>query len=187
MTAVHTVKSLPGPNSFFGLKNVRDMAQKGMLGFVADNWQEYGDLFEVQVGPKKLVMLIHPDHVRHVTLTNARNYDKLQSYDGVRKYVIGDGIVTSTGELWKRQRRLMAPFYTPRSVEEFSNIFIRDTLVMAERWKRLAANQEPVEMLDEMAVITASIILKAVFSTESEQDILQIKESVETIDRKSVV
>ena len=181
MTAVHTVKSLPGPKSFYGLKNIRDMAQKGMLGFVADNWQEYGDLFEVQVGPKKLVMLIHPDHVRHVTLTNARNYDKLQSYDGVRKYVIGDGIVTSTGELWKRQRRLMAPFYTPRSVEEFSNIFIRDTLVMAERWKRLAANQEPVEMLDEMAVITASIILKAVFSTESEQDILQIKESVETM------
>ena len=130
MTAVHTVKSLPGPKSFYGLKNIRDMAQKGMLGFVADNWQEYGDLFEVQVGPKKLVMLIHPDHVRHVTLTNARNYDKLQSYDGVRKYVIGDGIVTSTGELWKRQRRLMAPFYTPRSVEEFSNIFIRDTVAM---------------------------------------------------------
>jgi cytochrome P450 len=157
------------------------MGQKGMLGFVADSWREYGDLFEVQVGPKKLVMVIHPDHVRHVTLTNARNYDKLQSYDGVRKYVIGDGIVTSTGELWKRQRRLMAPFYTPRSVEEFSDIFIRDTVAMAERWERLAANQSQVEMLDEMAVITASIILKAVFSTESEQDILQIKEAVETM------
>jgi cytochrome P450 len=181
MVITKATKQIPGPNSFFGLKNVRDMSQKGMLGFVADSWREYGDLFEVQVGPKKLVMVIHPDHVRHVTLTNARNYDKLQSYDGVRKYVIGDGIVTSTGELWKRQRRLMAPFYTPRSVEEFSDIFIRDTVAMAERWERLAANQSQVEMLDEMAVITASIILKAVFSTESEQDILQIKEAVETM------
>jgi cytochrome P450 len=66
-------------------------------------------------------------------------------------------------------------------VEAFSDIFLRDTAAMAERWKRLAAEQTQVEMLDEMALITASIILKAVFSTESEQDILQIKEAVETM------
>lgn len=152
-----------------------------MLHFAGEYWHEYGDIFEVRVGPKKLVVVIHPDHVRHVTLTNAPNYDKLESYDPVRKYVIGDGIVTSTGELWKRQRRLMAPFYTPRGVQEFANIFLHDALAMTERWRQLAVNQSQVEMLDEMALITASIILKAIFSTESERDILQIKDSVETM------
>lgn len=175
------VKPLPGPKSFFGLKNLRNMSQEGMLKFVSECWQEYGDIFEVQVGPKKLVMVIHPDHVRHVTITNAQNYEKLESYDGVRKYVIGDGLVTSTGELWKRQRRLMAPFYTPRGVQDFADIFLRDTLATAARWEELAAEQTQVEMFDEMALVTASIVLKAIFSTETTQDILKIKECVETM------
>jgi hypothetical protein len=100
-------KALPGSKSFFGLKNMWDMSQAGMRDFISACWQEYGDIFEVRVGPKKLVVVIHPEHVRHITITNAQNYEKLESYDGVRKYVIGDGLVTSTGELWKRQRRLM--------------------------------------------------------------------------------
>lgn len=175
------VKPLPGPKSLFGLKNLMDLSQSGMLKFIQQCQQDYGDIFEVQIGPKKLVMVIHPDHVRHITITNAENYEKLGSYDPVRKYVIGDGIVTSTGDLWKRQRRLMAPFYTPRGVQEFADIFLRDTLTMVNRWEALAANSSQIEMFDEMALVTASIVLKAIFSTESDQDILKIKECVETM------
>ncbi|QPC80535.1 cytochrome P450 [Phototrophicus methaneseepsis] len=181
MVVDNALKPLPGPKNFFGLKNLRDLSQEGMRDFISHCWQEYGDIFEVQVGPKKLVMIIHPDHVRHITLTNAQNYEKLESYDPVRKYIIGDGIVTSTGDLWKRQRRLMSPFYTPRGVQEFADIFLRDTLAMTERWESLAANHSQVEMFDEMALITASIVLKAIFSTESDQDILEVKEWVETM------
>lgn len=170
---------LPGPKNFFGLKNLCEMSQKGMLDFVNEGWRAYGDLFEVQVGPKKLVIVIHPDHVRHITLTNAQNYEKLGSYDAVRKYIVGNGVVTSTGDLWKRQRRLMAPFYTPRGVQDFADIFLRDTLEMADRWQKLAATHTQVEMFDEMARVTASIILKAIFSTESDEKVLEIKEHVE--------
>jgi cytochrome P450 len=175
------VRPLPGPKSPFGLKNIRALSREGMLDFISDGWRRYGDLFEVQVGPKKLVIVIHPDYVRHVTMTNAQNYEKLESYDPVRKYIVGDGIITSTGDLWKRQRRLMAPFYTPRGVESFADIMLRDTLSTAERWQRLAAERAQVEMYDEMALVTASIVLKAIFSTESEEDVLEIKEHVETM------
>ena len=77
-----------------------------MLEFIMENWRKHGNIFQIPVGPRKMVVIIHPDHVRPVTLTNAQNYDKRESYDPVRKYVIGDGLVTSTGELWRRQRRL---------------------------------------------------------------------------------
>jgi cytochrome P450 len=180
ITATKT-RPLPGPKSFFGLQNIRDMGRKGLLDFIGQNWREHGDLFEVQVGPQKMVFVIHPEHVRHITLTNAANYEKLKSYDPVRNYIIGDGLVTSTGELWKRQRRLMAPFYTPRGVQEFADIMLRDTLIMTERWEPLAAERTQVEMFDEMAMVTASIVLKAIFSTESTDDILWIKQCVETM------
>lgn len=181
MLVAEPVRGLPGPRSFYGLKNIRDLGQKGMLDFIEENWRHYGDIFEVPVGPQKLVIVIHPDHVRHVTLTNASNYEKLKSYDPVRKYIIGDGIVTSTGELWKRQRRLMAPFFSPRAVQEYADIFLSDTMAMTERWERLTAVGTQVEMFDEMALVTASIVLKAIFSTESDEDVLEIKECVETM------
>lgn len=181
MVVETSIKHLPGPKNFYGIRNIRDMGQKGMLDYVNDLREQLGDLFEIQVGPRKLVVVIHPDHVRHVTLGNSQNYEKLETYDPVRKYVVGNGIVTSTGELWKRQRRLMAPFYTPRAVQEFADIFLRDTMALTERWDRLAADQTVVEMFDEMALITASIVLKAIFSTESSEDILAIKHDVETM------
>lgn len=174
-------KTLPGPKNFLGIKNLRHITQAGMLKFISEAWQTYGDIFEVQIGPKKLVFVLHPDHVRHITIENPRNYEKLESYDGVRKYVIGDGIVTSTGELWKRQRRVMSPFYTPRGVQEFFDIFLRDTVGMTQRWEAMADDHAEIEMFDEMALVTASIVLKAIFSTESDQDILKIKECVETM------
>ena len=109
MVTATVVRALPGPKSFYGVKNILDLSQDGMLRFIEEGWRTYGDIFAVTVGPRKLVMVIHPDHVRHITVTNAGNYDKLESYDPVRKYIVGDGLITSTGELWKRQRRLMAP------------------------------------------------------------------------------
>lgn len=175
------VNALPGPKGFLGINNILELRQKGLLGTLHGYWQEYGDLFEINVGPKKIIVVLHPEHVRHVTMTHSDNYEKLHSYDPVRKYIIGNGVVTSTGELWKRQRRLMAPFYTPRGVQAFADIMLRDTIEVAERWERLAQTQPDVEMFDEMAMITASIILKAVFSTETEEDILKIKDSVETL------
>jgi hypothetical protein len=181
MVIASAAKPLPGPKHFYGLRNIVDMGQKGLLDAVGAYWEEHGDIFEVQLGPKKLVVVIHPEHVRHVTLTHASNYEKLQSYDQVRKYIIGDGIVTSIGDLWNRQRRLMAPFYTPKGIQAFADIMLRDTLDMLARWERLASDSPHVEMFDEMAMVTASIVLKAIFSTESEDDILAIKDSVETM------
>lgn len=183
MTVIEQPRTLPGPKHFYGLKNIVALRQEGMLDFMYNAWQKHGDLFAVQLGPKKLVPVIHPEHVRHVTMTHADNYDKLESYDGVRKYITGNGVLTSTGDLWKRQRRLMAPFYTPRGVEDFSGIMLRDTVAMTDRWRQLAGTAPQVEMFDEMALVTASIVLKAIFSIESDQDVLAIKEAVETMIR----
>jgi cytochrome P450 len=57
---------------------------------------------------------MHPDAVEQVTVSGRQRYDKRASYDVARKYLIGEGLVGSTGDRWRRQRKLMAPFFTPR-------------------------------------------------------------------------
>jgi cytochrome P450 len=124
----------------------------------------------------------HPDHVRHINVTRRDTYDKGESYDDLRELLLGKGIVTATGVDWRRQRKLMAPFFTPRGVEKFYPIFLSDTQQLIERWRsQHQGTGRPVEMLEEMMRVTAAVILHSVFSTDSGETLLRIKNSIETM------
>ena len=172
---------MTGRRSPFIIDAALEMQRKGLLQFFMDAWRAYGDLAPIQIGPQRMFLAVHPEHVRHISITNRQNYDKLHSYDDVRTYLLGDGLVSSTGELWKRQRRLVAPFFTPRAVEQYYPIIAADAEALAKRWEDRSYSDQPVEMTSEMMLITASIILRSMFSTESDEQMLAIKGAVETM------
>jgi cytochrome P450 len=168
----------PGPGVLQFIRGVRSL---GFLEFIGQQWREHGDVFQVRIGRRTLVFAMHPDAVERVNVGHRQNYDKLGSYDPVRKYLIGDGLIAATGEHWRRQRKLMAPFYTPRGVQAYAELMIRDCARLVERWQGLAGAGTEVEIAEEMTFVTASIILKAMFSTETTESIRQIKDAAETM------
>jgi len=165
-----------GPIAF-----VRGVRSRGFLHFAGDLWCEHGDVFEAHVGPRRIVFVMHPDAVEQVTVSGRQRYDKRGSYDGVRKYLVGQGLVGSTGDLWRRQRKLMAPFFTPRGVATYADLMIRESLRFVVRWEHLADEGREVDLSEEMALITASIILKAMFSSKTPESITEMKSAVETM------
>lgn len=169
---------IPGPNA---LRFLYGMRKRGFADYVNDLWHEYGDTFQVRLGPRRLIFAIHPDAVEHINVTHKQKYEKRDSYEPVRKYLLGDGLVASNGEFWRRQRKLMAPFFTPKGIQAYSDIMLRDTARLVERWEDLAKQGNEIEIADEMTYVTASIILKAVFSTESMESIHKIKDAVESM------
>ena len=171
---------LPGPGPVSALVG---LARHGFLDEVGRLWRAHGDTFALRLGPRTLVIALHPDAVRDVNLTQRRSFDKRASYDGVRKYLTGDGLVASTGDLWRRQRKLMAPLFTPRGVQAYAAVMLEDADRVEERWGELAASGRVVDMGEEMMELTASIIVRALFSTQAEADIVRLKGSVETLIR----
>jgi cytochrome P450 len=169
---------IPGPGVFEFMRGVR---RHGFLELVGRSWREHGDLFRIRVLRRTLVLAIHPDAVEHVTVSRRQSYDKVGSYDNVRKYLLGDGLVASTGDLWRRQRKLMAPFYTPKGVQAYAELMIADGARLVDRWDRLAREGAEVDMGEEMTSVTASIILKAMFSTESLGSLHRMKDAVEAM------
>ncbi len=153
----------------------------GFLEYVERLWRTHGDLFQVRVGPRRLVFAMHPEAVGQVNVGNRQNYDKLGSYDLVRRRLLGEGLLASTGDLWRRQRKLMAPFYTPKGVQAYAAIMLKDAARLVERWQGLAAQRAQIEMAEEMTFVTASIILEAMFSTETTESIVDMKDAVETM------
>jgi cytochrome P450 len=168
----------PGPGSLRFIYGVRSL---GFLQFVGESWRKYGDVFQVRLGARTLMFAMHPDAVEHVNVSHRQNYEKLVSYDSVRKYLLGEGLVASTGELWRRQRKLMAPFFTPRAVQAYAELMIRDSVRLVERWEALARRGAEVEIAEEMTFVTASIILRSMFSSETMESIHQMKDAVETM------
>ena len=164
----------PGPSiigAFNGLK------KHGFLDYTGILWQAHGDLVCVNLGIRKLFLAVHPDSVQHINVTSGKNYDKLKSYDVVRKYLTGNGLISSTGKLWQRQRKLMAPFFTPRGIQAYADTMIHDAIELSERWDKL--DGEWVYMEDEMMRVAASIILKSIFSSELDEETLRMKDCIE--------
>jgi cytochrome P450 len=168
----------PGPGA---LRFILGARRRGFLAHIGELWREYGDTFQVRIGGRTLLVVVHPDAVERVLVSERDNYDKRASYDGVRKYLLGQGLVASTGELWRRQRRLMAPFFTPKSVQSYTEMILRDGAQLVERWSGLAKRRAEVEIDHEMAAVTASIILKAMFSAETMESIPPMKEAIGTM------
>lgn len=173
-----TLKPVPGPGL---LEAVGDLRKQDFLTYIGQLWNNYGDTFQLRLGVRTLIFAIHPEDIRHISITNRQNYDKRKSYDSVRRYLVGEGLVASTGELWRRQRKLLAPFFTPRGVKAYAEIMIRDGERMLNRWDSLARSGQTVEIGEEMTLVTAAIILKAMFSTETDEAIVEMKDTVETM------
>jgi cytochrome P450 len=160
---------------------LRGVRAKGFLDFIGELWREFGDVFQVRIASRTLVFAMHPQAVEHVNVVHRQNYDKRDSYEPVRKYLTGEGLVSSTGEVWRRQRKLLAPFFTPKGIQAYAQVMIRDGERLVERWEGLARAGGEVDIPREMSTVTASIILKAMFSTETLESIHRMKDAVETM------
>jgi cytochrome P450 len=170
--------SLPSPGL---LRFIHGVRTRGFLEFVGGLWREHGDVFQVRIGSRVLIFAMHPDAVEHVNVSHRSNYEKRDSYDTVRNYLTGEGLVASNGEIWRRQRKLMAPFFTPKAVQAYAELMIRDTTRLVERWETLANEGTEVDISAEMTLVTASIILKTMFSSETPESIVRMKDAVETM------
>jgi enediyne biosynthesis protein E7 len=127
----------------------------------------HGDTYRVFVPARRSYTYVihHPDDVKRVLVGNHRNYTKGLGLDRVR-ILLGKGIMTSEGELWKRQRYMMQPLFHRRVITEFASVIARTNERFLERWDALAAQGEPVNLTDEMSELTLEVVLRAIFGSD---------------------
>jgi cytochrome P450 len=144
----------------------RRLRKSGWLEFFMGMWRTQGDLPRLRTGLANVLMVIHPDHVRHVSSTARQSFDKLNSYEIVRELLLGNGLIASNGALWKRQRRLMSSFFSPRSIEQYYPVILAAAEATAQRWEPIAQTETPIDMINEMMLVTARIIVQSMFGAD---------------------
>jgi enediyne biosynthesis protein E7 len=126
-----------------------------------------GDIYRVYApGRKSYTYVInHPDDVKRVLVVNHRNYTKGIGLDRV-KILLGNGIMTSEGELWTRQRYMMQPFFHRRVITEFARVIAEANDRFLGRWDELHRRGEPVNVTDEMSELTLDIVLRSILGRD---------------------
>ncbi|MDB6091498.1 MAG: cytochrome [Gammaproteobacteria bacterium] len=127
----------------------------------------HGDIYRVYVPARKSYTYVihHPDDVKRVLVTNHRNYTKGVGLDRV-KILLGKGLMTSEGEMWKRQRYMMQPFFHRRVITEFAQTLESANDRFIARWEALTGRGEPINLTDEMSELTLDIVLRSIFGRD---------------------
>jgi cytochrome P450 len=138
----------------------------------------HGDTYRVfSPGRNSWTWVIHhPDDVKRVMVTNHRNYTKGVGMDRVR-LLLGNGLITSEGEFWRRQRRMMQPAFHRKVIERFAGVIDELNAAVFNRWSAAAERGEPVNLTQGMSELALDVVLHSIFSEDLGRLVTDLNES----------
>jgi len=134
------------------------------LSLMSDAADEYGDAVRFRMGPKSLYFFNHPDHAKHVLADNAANYHKGMGLTEAKR-LLGDGLLTSEGELWRRQRRTIQPAFRRDRLGDFAGMVADEASTLVSRLESKIGHG-PVDVVAEMTRLTLSVLANALLDVD---------------------
>src|SRR5205807_2171574 len=122
--------------------------------------------------------LSNPAHIQQVLQGNVANYRKGRDYR-ILKSSLGEGLLTSEGELWQRQRKMTQPSFQSHQVGSFVRIMDEHTGILLQRWERYADEHQAFDVVPELMHLTLNIASQSLFTTNLDSEIEVIREALE--------
>jgi cytochrome P450 len=139
------------------------MLKNDPIGMMKDFIARYGNVLSLSVPFTKAVVISNPEYARQVLQDNSKNYTKSLAYE-LLKPLLGMGLLTSEGDFWKQQRKLIQPAFHKRKLDEMAEMMVERSEHWADRVRIYADKGEAFDILPEMTALTLDIISKAIFS-----------------------
>ena len=156
----------PGPQAGQRIAALREAP----LRFLAEMAQAYGDVTRHEADGDTVYMLFRPDLARHVLRDNAANYTKDRTPDDTMlRPLLGNGLLTSSGPDWARQRRMCAPAFRRTEVEAFDELIVQAAAGLRDSWHAAGApgsGQAAVRVDHGLTSLTLAVIARAMLGTD---------------------
>jgi cytochrome P450 len=168
-------RSPPGPFGHPVLGNLRDL-QSRVLDFFCSLQPSHGDISTIRFSVRKVSYVQHPDLIQYILQENNRNYTKSLRYEQL-KYLLGNGLLTSEGDFWLRQRRLMQPAFHRQKLEKLCADMVSCTRETLEAWGNLPKNKS-FNIATEMMALTLQIVGKTMLSADVRSDAKEVGDAL---------
>jgi cytochrome P450 len=135
----------------------------------------YGDISCFKFGRKYFYLLNHPDLIRELFVGRAAEVRKSRAIRN-SKHLLGRGLLTSEGELHRKQRQLAQPAFVPSRVAGYAQVMVKRAQAMAESWGEGRA----IDIHSEMMRLTLAVVAKTLFDAELDVNVKKIARYVAT-------
>jgi cytochrome P450 len=151
------------------------------LGFLERLTAEYGDVVRHETEGGPVVTLNRPEYARHVLRHRERIYAKSGTPDdAMLTPLLGRGLLTSEGEVWKRQRTITQPAFDRRRVEGLGDLIVEEALALLERWREA---EQPVRLDHDLSSFTLAVVSRAILGSDVSGIGRRFGEAVDTVNR----
>lgn len=136
--------------------------RKDPLSFGRHVAAAYGDVVDLRVFNRRIFFLAHPEHIHQVLVRDADKFHKSPVYRIFLGRALGEGLLTSDGDFWRRQRRLAQPAFHHGRIQSYAQTMVSYADAAAARWR----GSETLLLNREMAQLTLEIVSQTLFSTD---------------------
>jgi cytochrome P450 len=154
------LKLPPGPKGYPIIGNA--FQPKGdTITYLTNCAREFGDIVFFRFVGVPACYVNRPDYIESVLVTQSNNFVKSKDYRAMRR-VLGNGLLTSDGEFWRRQRKLIQPAFYQERVASYAEIMVGYTQRMLETW----SDGQTLDVHEAMMRLTLGIVAKTLFDAD---------------------
>ena len=170
----------PGPKGKFLLGSIFEVS-KDWLGFYQHCADEYGDVVRVRFAHVPVYLVVHPRDIESVLITNAANFTKSADYRALAR-VLGNGLLTSEGGFWQRQRGLIQPAFHKQNIQAYASVMTGAAERMLNSWQDGAERN----LHDDMMRVTLEIVGQCLYGAEVSGAAEQVGKAMEVVMQRFV-
>lgn len=139
--------------------------------------------YHLNIPRSKRMLTQDPAIINHVLQQNHKNYVKSKIVTEVLSKYAGKGLLTTNGDYWLKQRRLIQPGFHKHKIDELlADMHVVIISVMDHISKKISSGQANFDLLDEMTTMTLKIVSKALFSSDITEDQIKVlKDGVQSL------
>jgi cytochrome P450 len=175
MSDSYAAKFPPGPPPNL-IRSLFGAMQQNPLDYFTAMAQKYGDVSGMRIGKFRSLFINRPDLIEDVLVNNARLYHKGRILRA-NKYLFGEGLLTSEGDFWLRQRRLAQPAFHRARVNAYAATMAEYAEQMIATW----GNGEERDIHEEMMQLALRIVSKTLFDADVTRDAKEVGETLDVL------
>lgn len=189
ITESSTGTEAPGPRGLPLVGSAIDLL-RNFLDTTLDGRREFGDVVRYVAGPPGPMRVVaygiaHPDGIQHVLASGAGNYSKQDAAYNELRALVGNGLLTSEGETWRRQKRLVQPLFTHSRVAGYVEMMSEESAGLIERWNEMRKQDGTVDLHTEMTRFSLRVVSRALFGADVDRIIPVLRDNVPYLSRKA--
>ncbi|MCE7987369.1 MAG: cytochrome P450 [Caldilinea sp. CFX5] len=181
--AAQTLPFPPGVDDTLATRWQRIRAmQQDLLAYMVDTPKQYGDIYYFHLGNTRTYLVSHPDMIRDVLINQSDTFLRSSVTLRLLMPLIGNGLVASEGEYWRKQRKLIQPAFHHKRIAAYAVQMAEQTEALLEQWQA----GQTLDVAEEMMKLTQNIVTATLFGASMGDAYAQIGAAIKSAQQAMI-